>query len=433
MGGEWRGRSLPLSARDIVFWEKADQEIEANRCGDAIIRVVNDSGQPLKGVPVRFEQRQHAFRFGVHYPYHPETFDLLQQAGINAATLWLGWADVQPQRGVYNLDTLDRVWNPAALHQRGLRLTAHALNWFKPGWRVLPSYLLETPLGQLPHLVYEHTKCLARHWSPYIETFELVNEPFWVEAQAIPLGKEDLVRICHAAALAVGDVLPEVRLEVNFAEVSRLPSYRIHPLEFLQALAEADVPYDSIGLQAFENAYSVTTPPTYYRSKTLSGLAQALRPYAGLSKPLHISALAVPSGPPANKPPAAFKPPYGPWDEPTQAHYLDAAYTLLFAQPQVQGITWWCPVDGRLAYIQCGGLLHEDLTPKPSYDALRQWMIRHTTSGQMPTDIEGKAVISGYAGEYEVSIGVGSMSRRSTQTIEAGVVREQTVVLAYHP
>ncbi len=433
MGIEWGGRALPLSAKDIVLWEKANREIEAHRCGDAIIRVVDDSGQPLRGVPVHFEQRRHAFRFGVHYPYHARTYDLLQQAGINAATLWLGWADVQPERGFYNLEYLDRVWNPAALHQRGLRLTAHALNWFKPGWRVLPRYLLEISPVELPHLVYEHVEHVARHWAPYIETFELVNEPFWAETDAIHLEAEDLVRICHATALAVRDIVPRARLEVNYAEISRLPSYRLHPLDFLRALAEADVPYDSLGLQAFENAYSATTPPSCYRSKTLSGLLQALRPYAGVGKSLHISALAVPSGPSMHKLPATFKLPYGPWDEATQAHYLDAAYTLLFAQPQVQGITWWCPVDGKLAYIHQGGLLRQDLTPKPSYYALQQWILRHTTSGQATTDVEGKAVISGYAGDYEVTVGVGPMGRRLIQAIEAGVVRELTAVLAYNP
>ncbi len=91
--------------------------------------------------PVRYEQRQHLFRFGVHYPYHGPTYDLLQEAGINAVTLWLGWKYVQPEPGVFQWDYLDRVWNPAALHRRGLRLTAHAMNWFKPKWQVLPGYL----------------------------------------------------------------------------------------------------------------------------------------------------------------------------------------------------------------------------------------------------------------------------------------------------
>ena len=433
MDGEWSGAGLALSDRDAALWEKAAQEIKANRCGDVILRVVDENGRPLARVPVRYEQKQHLFRFGVHYPYHAPTYDLLQEAGINAATIWLGWKYVQPEPGVFQWDYLDRVWNPAALHRRGLRVTAHALNWFKPKWQVLPGYLYEVPVSELPHRVYDHVQQIARHWSPYIETFELVNEPFWAEAHALPLSLEDMARICHATALAVRDVLPQARLEVNFAEVSRVPSYHVRPCDFLDALVTAGVPYDSIGLQALENAYTITNPPVFYRSKTLSSIVQVLRKYAAMGKPLHISALAAPSVPPPTKPPSAFKLPYGPWDETTQARYLDAAYTLFFAQREVEGITWWCPVDGRLALVAGGGLLRADLAPKPAYYALQSWIKRHTTCDQTETDADGKAVLSGYAGEYEITVGSGNLGRRFTQTFAPRLVEERTVVLTYNP
>ena len=433
MAVEWSGLALSLSAKDLAAWEKAEQEIEANRCGDVLIRVADENGQPLRDVPIRYEQRQHAFRFGVQYPYQARTYDLLQEAGINAATLWLGWKYVEPDPGLYNWGYLERVWNPSALRQRGLRLTAHALNWFKPQWNVLPQYLLETPLGEMPRLVYEHVEHIARQWGSYIETFELVNEPFWSEATALNLRLEDAVRICKAAALAVRDVLPQAHLEVNFAEISRVQSYQIRPCDFLTALDKDGVPYDSLGLQAFENGYSVTSPPTFYRSKTFTGILQAIAKYAPLGRSLNITALTVPSVPPTAKPPSGFKLPYGAWDEASQAQYLDAAYTLFFARREIEGITWWCPVDGRLAYIPGGGLLREDLSPKPAYHALQQWMARHTTSGSKRTDDEGKTVIRGYAGAYDITVGMGAIGRRFTQTIQAREVHERMVVLSYNP
>lgn len=433
MSDEWSALALPLTAKDLVAWEKAEQQIETNRCGDVLIRVTNEDGQPLSDIPVRYEQRQHAFRFGVQYPYDPKAYDLLQAAGINAATLWLGWKYVEPEPGRYNWGYLERVWNPSALYQRGLRLTAHAVNWFKPRWNVMPHYLLETPISELPRLVYEHFGHIARRWGGYIETFELVNEPFWCEATALSLSLEDMVRLCKAAALAVHDVLPQARFEVNFAEISRVPSYQVRPCDFLEALDAEGVPWDSIGLQAFENGYSITSPPVFYRSKTFTGMLQAIAKYASLGRPLHISSLAVPSVPPAMKPPSGFKPPYGDWDEARQAQYLDAAYTLFFAQSEIEGITWWCPVDGRLAYIAGGGLLREDLSPKPAYYALQRWIARHSSSGVRYTDGEGKVIIRGYAGTYDITVGTGTMGRRFTQAIQAREVNERVVVLSYKP
>ncbi|MBC7236185.1 MAG: endo-1,4-beta-xylanase [Chloroflexi bacterium] len=430
METEWRAPSLPLSDKDLAMWESAEEQIDANRCGGLVVRVVDVHGRPLRGVPVRYEQKRHAFRFGVHYPYDPVAYDLFQQAGINAATLWLGWEHVEPERGLFNWGYLERVWRPDELHRRGLEITAHALHWYKPRWRVLPAYLYEVPATRLPLLVYEHIGEIARHWGDKIDLYELVNEPFWVDAAAIPMALGDMIRVCQAAALAVRDAVADARLMVNFAEVSRTGTYGVRPCDFLEALDDAGVPYDLIGLQALENAYTVEDPPTFFRAKTLSGMILSLRQYASLGKPLDVSALAVPSLPPSRRPPAHFKLRYGVWDQALQAAYLDVAYTLFFAQPEVEGITWWCPVDGRLALVPGGGLLNEDLAPKPAYYALRQWILRHTTQGQAYTDDEGRAVIRGYSGEYELQVGAGPEGRRTVERIEPRLVADATVVLS---
>ena len=429
----WSGQNLPLTARGREAWERASQDIEANRCGEMLLRVIDANGQPRQRVPIRYQQQKHAFLFGVQYPYHAETYDLLQAAGINAATLWLGWKYVQPERGVFNWEYLDKVWDPAALFSRGLHLTAHALNWFKPDWHVLPHYLRESPLSELPQLVYEHVGEIARHWAPYIGTYEIVNEPFWVDAHALPLQLEDMVRICRAAALAVRDVVPNARLEINFAEASRLRSYHIRPGDLLEALSQANVPYDSIGIQALENTYTVTEPPTFYRTKSLYGMIRTLRTYASFGKDLRLSALTAPSQPAALEPPGWFVLPYGRWNESLQADYLDAAYTLFFAQREVQGITWWSPVDGRLALVPGGGLLREDRSPKPSYQALQNWAQRYSSSGQVHTDAEGKAMFRGYAGDYGIIVGVGDLGKSMTCTIRAGALSEVVVVLSDTP
>ena len=81
MLSRWDGSALDLSARDSAAWERAEDDIEAHRCGELIVRVVDQFGQPLERVPVLYEQVRHAFRFGVQYPYDPHVYDLLQAAG----------------------------------------------------------------------------------------------------------------------------------------------------------------------------------------------------------------------------------------------------------------------------------------------------------------------------------------------------------------
>jgi len=411
--------------------ERSGQQIRAQRCGSLIVRLVDQDQRPLRGIRVCYAQKTHALALGVHYPYQARVYDLLQGCGVNAATLWLGWHDMQPMPGRWDWERLERVWNPAALACRGLRLHGHALLWFKPEWRVVPAYWLQAPAGDRPRLVYEHVYEIVRRWGAHLGSYELVNEPFWKHADLLALSTDDMVRLVHAAALAVRDMAPSAVLEINFAEASRIPSYRVRPMDFLDALERAGVPYHRIGLQALENAYSANSKPTFYRTKTFAGMIQVLRQYAHVGKPIHVSALAVPALPPSVRPPSDFKLPYGEWDEVSQARYLDAAYTLLFAQPAVEAITWWCPVDGRLAWIRGGGLLREDLSTKPTYAALRAWVGRHTTEGQVVTDGEGKAVISGFAGTYDVSIHLGRRVENRSLCIASRAVREHVERVAF--
>lgn len=418
------GAQLPLSARDALLWERSAQQIAAQRCGSLIVRLVDQDNNPLRGVRVCYAQRSHALALGVRYPFCARTYGLLQSAGINSATIWLGWQDVQPELGLWNWEYVERVWNPAALARRGLRLHAESLLWLKPSWRVMPSFFLQAPPAEQPRLVYEHVHEIVRRWGAHIASYELVNEPFWKHADLARLTLPQMVRLVHAASLAVRDMAPLAKLEVNFAEVSRIPSYRVRPMDFLEALDRAGVPYHRIGLQMLENSYSTNHSPTFYRCKSFTGILQVLRQYAEAGKPLSISALAAPSLPPAAKPPSDFKPPFGEWTELLQARYLDAAYTYLFAQPAVEGITWCCPVDGRLAWIRGGGLLREDLSPKPSFKALQSWVERHTTRGQAVTDEEGKVVISGFAGDYDVALDLGQRVDNLQLSIAPRLVHE---------
>ena len=57
--------------------------------------------------------------------------------------------------------------------------------------------------------------------------------------------------------------------------------------------------------------------------------------------------------------------------EARQAEYADAMYRLLFSHPNVDAICWWNLVDGDWGGTP-GGLVRQDLTPKPSYDVIRK-------------------------------------------------------------
>src|ERR671938_200851 len=86
-----------------------------------------------------------------------------------------------------------------------------------------------------------------------------------------------------------------------------------------------------------------------------------------------------PAAPPAPRPAPAGAQPipassqtagwwHRPWDAPTQADWAEAFYTLCFAQPEVEAVTWWDFADP--GFWPWGGMLDHDEQPKPIYHRL---------------------------------------------------------------
>ena len=81
-------------------------------------------------------------------------------------------------------------------------------------------------------------------------------------------------------------------------------------------------------------------------------------------------------------------------------------YTTLLADPAVRAITWWGLSDGGWLNAP-SGLVHADGSPKPAYCALRAlikgaWWLAPTP---VTTDADGRLRVSGWLGDYEITIG----------------------------
>jgi MYXO-CTERM domain-containing protein len=76
----------------------------------------------------------------------------------------------------------------------------------------------------------------------------------------------------------------------------------------------------------------------------------------------------------------------------------------------VIGITWWDVCDAG-SWLQNGGLLRDDLSPKPVYQALQQLIHQEWhTSEQGTTDGQGQFGFSGFFGAYRVTASLGDES-----------------------
>jgi hypothetical protein len=58
------------------------------------------------------------------------------------------------------------------------------------------------------------------------------------------------------------------------------------------------------------------------------------------------------------------------WSERVQADWIEDFYTLSYARPEVEALTWWSIWDNA-SYVPAAGIVHGDLTPKEGVQRLR--------------------------------------------------------------
>jgi hypothetical protein len=125
--------------------------------------------------------------------------------------------------------------------------------------------------------------------------------------------------------------------------------------------------------------------------------------YSKLGLPLHFTESTIVSGP--------RKGPGENWGETTekgeslQASQTAHFYTILFAHPAVQAITWWDFTDLGAWQGAPAGWLRRDMSPKPVYDQMMslikgQWW----TKAEATTDARGKVKLRAFYGTHRINV-----------------------------
>jgi GH35 family endo-1,4-beta-xylanase len=149
------------------------------------------------------------------------------------------------------------------------------------------------------------------------------------------------------------------------------------PYAFLKGLQSQGIGFEAIGLEL------------YYPSLDMMELSRLLDKYAKLGKTIHVTELGVSSN--TGKDPSSqlygkhdFSKTLGewhhPWDEDTQADWVEQFYTIAYSKPSIKAITYTHVTDTFWPY---GGLFRNDMTPKRAFVRLQQllgsWRVRSAT------------------------------------------------------
>lgn len=387
---------VDAQAREDAVVAAANDAIREHRMGDLTITVRDAGGNPVANAQVRATQVSHDFLFGASIAGYKQFSDPAKNAAyeqkfldlFNYATVPMYWNLMEPVQGQPNYTHFDAMTNWCAAN--GLEVKGHALLWAAEG--MLPSWIAGVPALTQQQ---EHVTAVMQRYASQIGTWEVVNEP--ANEPGITLNP------AHSWARALS---PNGTLVVNdygHFYNSLLPLY-----DLLTVAAQNGVPFDAIGIQAHAPV-EMAFP--------MARVQQVLDFYAGLGKALHITEFT----PGSNGAAITGSPWRGVWNEAQQADYAEKFYRTCFAHPAVEAISWWDFCDYG-AWVPGGGMLREDLSSKPVYDALHQ-LIRE----EWHTDIQGQTYASGsyhlkgFYGRYRVTVTYNGQTYETEFHLQKGV------------
>ncbi len=371
--------------------------IDILRKGGVVVEVT-DAGRPVPGARVEIRQTRHAFLFGANiFGLRPDDTSPGQTAYqerfkglLNYATLPFYWGAYERERGQPDAGRLRAMAEWCRANR--IEVKGHPVLWHE----VFPSWLKgDEPMEPLVRKRVAETVGLFKG---LVDRWDVVNEslvaPDFENAWGLfvkATGPTETVdRALHLAA----EANPRGFFLVNDFKLE--PEYE----KELAELKERKAPFGAVGVQSHMHAGEWTLERAWEVCET----------YGRLGLPLHFTETTVLSGP-KELPMTDFHSQRGNWrttveDEALQADYVERFYTLLFAHPAVEAITWWDLSDEGAWMRAPAGLLRNDMSPKPAYERLLakikgEWW---TSRAEATTGADGRATLRGFKGAYSATV-----------------------------
>jgi endo-1,4-beta-xylanase len=393
-----RADGSPCADTDVLV-EQVRHDFAFGNIGFDFVGLANDE---------RVESRENVF--GGADPEAAERLEHLWLDVFNTATLPFYWAGFEPVQGQPDTQRLQTA--AAWFRDRGVSVKGHPLVWHT----LAPDWLREYSDEEAEEIIRARVRREVTSFAGLVDTWDAINEVVIMPVFANEDRMNAVTRLCRR----IGRI-PTIRLA--FEEARRAnPATTLILNDFnlstayeclVEGVLEAGVQVDAIGLQShMHQGY-------WGEEKTLDVLER----FGRYGLPLHWTETTLLSGdlmPPEIVDLNDYQVeqwPSTPDGEERQADDIGRHYRTLLSHPLVETVNYWGITD-RGAWLGApAGLVRADGTPKPAYDALRglvkgEWWLAPT---RLRTDGEGRVSVSGWAGDYSVTVGDRSASWKLQQ------------------
>lgn len=409
-----------FQANEELLNARAQTNIEKHRKGDRTLRIVDKTGKPVAGVPVRVTLKNHDFKHGANIfmldefadPQSNQRYREAFPRYFNAATLPFYFRGIEPEEGKprYAKDSPKVSRRPAPdlcmefCEANGISPKIHCLYYDK----VNPDWISDKTVEEMWKIYERRFSEIAQRYSGRMYEIEVTNET------------TSLCGCKTRSALA-----DERDIEINMWKLAR----RYFPND---KLVVHDAELCNVGIEGYQCPFYLTIENLLFKHATIDKIAVQNHIFMGVSGdqekdlwvyrkhlvprnllrgievlssfglPLEISEVTIPT--------------FGEGEEAErlQADILRILYTFWFATPQIDTVNWWNVADFTAAPAgrgwdenNCrGGLFHHDMTPKlAALELYRLFNEQWHTELDLVTDEQGLVSFRGFYGEYQAQLG----------------------------
>ena len=360
-------------------WKKeANERIEKIRKGELTVKVVDESGTPVKEAKVEIIQKKHDFGFGTALTYRMLTgryantdaakkYKEIVKEYFNCAVhenamKWRQLERVQNKPDYTNADAMFDWCKENEIKMRG-----HCLLWASP--RCVPAWLKKLPKDKQREATLKRIEHCVTHFKGKIEEFDVNNEMIANHYFKDVLGEDFRVEMFKATKKAN----PKSRLFLN--DYGVLAGYHLDKYcKQIEWFLKKKAPVDCIGCQGH-----------FGRMPSMMSIWFALQRLAKYKLPIKITEFDVNTK-----------------DEKYKAKALEDFYRICFSHQSVEGILMW-GFWKRAHWKPDAAIFDKDFKPLPAAKAYKKLIFEEWWS-----KVEGKTNEAGvfktrvFFGEYEI-------------------------------
>ncbi|GMU21243.1 MAG: hypothetical protein AMXMBFR13_13360 [Phycisphaerae bacterium] len=284
------------------------------------------------------------------------------------AYLPMHWRVIEPKQGEFNWRPFDAWVEWLAKSRIPMKVgplvsfnEAHVPDWLS---------IYETDFESVRNFIFEHVRRIVERYGNYVYQWDVLSG---IHADNIfHFTFEQLMEVTRVTASLVKQLSPRSQTVINlvapWGEYYARNQRTIPPMLYADMVVQSGVGFDGLGVH-----FLFGKPQDGMLVRDMFQISEKLDKLGNLGKPVHITAVQVPSSPLGEE--AADSGGYWrePWSEAVQAQWIKEFYNIALSKPFVESITWADLVDRPDAgLIPSGGLLTTEMRPKAGFKVLRQ-------------------------------------------------------------